>query len=94
MESQKLKLQPLNITIADWAQKGAQIGDCGKMCHDCAFRIQPDINYYSKTVDAAAELLAYGGGHLNCHTSDYQDAGRTCVGFKYAAQYLKSLENE
>lgn len=86
-------MQPYGEIIAGWAQQGAKHGDCGKMCHDCAFRVQPDINYYSETVQSIAELLAYGNGEMNCHTADYQNAGRPCVGFLYAKQYLKSLEN-
>lgn len=79
--------------LAEWAQKGAALGDCGKMCHDCAFRVQPDINHYSETVESALDLLAHGGGSMNCHTSDYEDAGRPCVGYLYAKKYCDHLEN-
>lgn len=80
--------------LADWAQKGAALGDCGRMCHDCAFRVQADVNYYQETVEKAAELLAYGGGTFNCHTADYKDAGTPCKGFLYAKQYVNSLDRE
>lgn len=80
--------------LAAMAQKGATMGNCGKMCTDCAFRLQPDINHYAKTCEEALDLLATGQGRLNCHTPDYEDAGTPCVGFMYAKQYCDALDRE
>lgn len=81
----------LNEVLAKAAQKGAEIKSLGKMCSDCAFKIQPDINNYSETVEKAADCLQFTG-IFHCHTSDYQDAGKVCTGFLYAKQYFESLE--
>lgn len=80
--------------LAEMARKGAQMGNCGKMCVDCAFTIQPDINNYAETCENALEMLAAGRGTMNCHTDTYGDAGTPCIGFQYAKRYVDHLDAE
>lgn len=79
--------------LADLARKGAQLGNCGKMCSGCAFNPNQvhDEDYLLAAEDAAFQLAWEGEFH--CHTEDHKDAGTPCVGFAYARQYLRSLEN-
>lgn len=79
--------------LAAAAGKGAALENCGAMCRDCAFRLQPDVNGYSRIVQEAAAALLQGGA-MNCHTADYQNAGVPCRGFGYAKAYFQSLESE
>lgn len=88
---------PLNELLAEAARRGQEINPCfGKMCSDCAFRIQPDINGYSEAVNAAMDLLVCNPSNakFHCHTKDYEDAGRACAGFLYAKQYYEKMEKE
>lgn len=72
--------------LAEMARKDAALGDCGKMCHDCAFKHpQPPTQDYYNAIDGAVKVLLMGG-HFNCHTEDHEDAGRACVGMLYATQ--------
>lgn len=74
--------------VAELAKAGAKLGNCGKMCKDCAFKHpQPKTEDYTQAVDDAVFQIAWGGG-FHCHTDDKQDAGCDCVGFKYANLYL------
>lgn len=74
---------------ADLAKAGAQLGNCGRMCKTCAFRFPQALTEdYLLAVEDAIHQLAYEGG-FHCHTEDKKDAGTDCIGFKYAAQYLK-----
>lgn len=76
--------------LADLAQKGASLGSCGKMCRDCAFKLnQPHTPDYLLGVYQAAICLAWDG-EFNCHTPDHENAGHPCAGFLYARQYLQS----
>lgn len=90
-------LTPENIDewakrLADLAQKGALLGDCGKMCNDCAFKYnQPHDTDYLESVDGAALMLAFEG-KFHCHTDEHKDAGRPCVGFLYAKQFMNSID--
>lgn len=77
--------------ISDQAQKGAKMVDCGKMCGDCAFKVQPNINNYEEAVEGAVWALMTEGS-FNCHTSEYGDAGVVCKGFLYAKAYLDSIK--
>lgn len=73
--------------IADYARKGDKLGNCGKMCSDCAFKHpQPATKDYYEAVDGAVKVLLMGGT-FNCHTENHQDAGSLCVGMLYAKQY-------
>jgi hypothetical protein len=85
----KLATDPTNVILAKWARAGAKITDCGKMCNDCAFKIQPDINGYSAAVNAALQAVTWGDT-FHCHTPEYTDAGVTCKGFLYAQAYIES----
>lgn len=79
--------------IAEVARKGAALGDCGKMCSDCAFKHpQPPTQDYYDAVDGAMAVLVMGG-KFNCHTEDHEDAGRECVGYAYCKQYMDSIED-
>ncbi len=78
--------------IADLARKGAKLGDCGRLCSDCAFKHpQPPTQDYYNAVDGAVKVILMGGV-FNCHTEDHEDAGRLCVGMLYTNQYLKTQE--
>lgn len=82
--------EQVHTMLADWALKGAELGACGKMCSDCAFKAgQPmDSSLREATEDAHFQLAWQG--RFNCHTADRKDAGRPCAGFAYARQYLIS----
>lgn len=74
------------------AQNGATIKNIGSMCDDCAFKKGSDANNDKDAVAAAANCLWDDGPpHFNCHTADFTDAGKPCVGYQYAMQYLKNM---
>ena len=78
--------------LATAARNGASLGvDCGKMCGDCAFRVGSDANNDGVATEAALQCLM-SEGQFNCHTSDFQNAGKPCAGFLYAQQWFKSPE--
>lgn len=78
--------------IAELARNGAQLGNCGKMCSDCAFKHpQPLTQDYLNAVDGSVRILLMAGV-FNCHTEDHEDAGRKCAGMEYANQYLETQE--
>jgi hypothetical protein len=80
--------------IAELARKGAKLGDCGKMCTDCAFKHpQEGTQDYYNAIDGAVKVLLMGGV-FNCHTEDHQDAGRLCVGMLYAKQFTDKEDAE
>lgn len=85
-------MKPLNILLADYAQKGAKLCDCGKMCNECAFKLNSPANLEEHNVDGAMSALAYEGV-FNCHINDYEDAGEPCRGFLYAKQYFNNIYN-
>ncbi len=78
-------------SLADLAKAGAEkakaegkLGECGKMCHECAFKWdQPHTLQYFLAADQAAGMLM-SGGSFHCHTHDYKDAGKPCAGFLLA----------
>lgn len=78
--------------MAEMAQNGASAGPgCGKMCGDCAFKLnQPHTTDFLMAAELAVSALAWEGS-FNCHTLDHQDAGKPCVGFLYARQYLQTI---
>jgi hypothetical protein len=84
----KLAVDPAKLILTNWMRSGAKLFDFGKICNDCAFKIQPDINNYSGAVESAMHALCWEGT-FNCHTADYQDTGKTCIGFQYARAYTK-----
>lgn len=62
-------------------EKGIDIGPCGKMCSECAFKWEQDHTLqYIMAADLAAKILIEGG-EFNCHTYDYKDANKPCSGF-------------
>ncbi len=77
--------------LTDLLHKGARkakekgiLGQCGKMCTNCAFKQnQPQQTNYLIAVTAACDKLMTDGD-FHCHTEDFQDAGHECVGFKLA----------
>lgn len=88
---------PINNLLADAARKGAELDAChGKMCHDCAFRVQPDVNGYMDAVNSAMDLLVHNSNNasFHCHTPEYGDAGKLCSGFLYAKQYFDYMERK
>lgn len=80
--------------FAELVRKGAQLGDCGRMCSDCAFKPdQPHTPEYLGALEAATSALVWEG-RFNCHTEDHQNAHKPCAGFLYARQYLNSQIGE
>ena len=77
--------------LTELLHKGARIAketgilkECGKMCHNCAFKEnQPQQNNYLMAITGATWQLMTEG-EFNCHTKDHEDAGTECVGFKLA----------
>lgn len=80
-------------TIREWAQAGAALGDCGKMCNDCAFKVGTAANNDPWTACAALECLVYEMGKFNCHNDDLTDADKPCAGYLYAKQHLNKKIN-
>lgn len=85
-------------TLSTLAQKGAALGNLGRMCDSCAFKKGSVTNSSEPHNTAKAlECLAYFG-EFNCHKRDedgkLQDKGNPCIGYKYAQQYLKSRVGE
>ena len=82
-------VKPLNVQLAQMAQKGAKLGSCGRMCNTCAFKLNSPANLESDTVEAAFDALAWGM-QFNCHPQDtgFGDGGKLCVGYQYALQHL------
>lgn len=93
LQNDKRRPLRLNELIASWARKGAELGDCGKMCSSCAFKLNSPANLEPHNVDAAAQCVAYHGT-FNCHINDYQDAGHPCAGFLYAKQYVNLIDRQ
>ena len=85
--------KPLNARnlIADYAKKGAEIKNCGRMCGTCAFKLDSDANLEPHNVGSALEALAYYG-QFNCHITIGVNKGCECTGFKHAKQYLESKQ--
>lgn len=91
-------LQSYAKSISELVQKGAEIakergilGECGKMCDECAFKWnQPHVLTYFLAADLAAGMLM-SDGEFNCHTHDYKDAERPCAGFKLAKLVFDNL---
>jgi len=86
--------------LGKWAREGAKISgqngvNCGRMCHDCAFKPnQPQTEAFLSAAQDAADCLD-GRGYFNCHTPDHEDhTGTPCLGFWYAKQYLATIETE
>lgn len=77
--------------IASLALKGAKLGNIGKMCGTCAFKLDSDANLEPHNVESAWECLAYGG-QFNCHKEIGVDKGCECVGFKYAKAFFETIE--
>lgn len=85
-------MRETNEVVALFAQRGAKLGDCGKMCSECAFKLNSPANLEEQNADAALESLSVPGAVFHCHPQgSYGDAGRVCTGFKYAKQYLESI---
>lgn len=78
-----------NEQIAEWAQRVARLGSCGKMCGSCAFRKGSEANKEPWNVEKALQAIAWEGT-FNCHpqSSGEGDAGYPCAGFLYAKKYL------
>lgn len=78
-------------SISEITKEGAAIakekgilGECGKMCSECAFNWnQEHTIFYFLAADNAADKLI-NGGEFNCHTHDYKDANKPCAGFLLA----------
>lgn len=84
-----------NQFIAELAKKGVKLGDCGRMCSECAFKENSAANLEENNVEKAVGLLeqiAYNENQnvqFNCHEpGTYINANVPCKGFLYAKQYL------
>lgn len=84
----------LNNLINEWARKGAAIKPLGRMCNDCAFKKGTPANNDDHTADVASQCVAFGLGEFVCHTPDFKDAGKPCMGFLYAKQYTDTLSDD
>lgn len=67
-------MEPKDI-IVKWAQKGAELGGCGRMCDGCAFKKGTEANSDEVTTGRAAEILAYEQGVFYCHEFTIRCAG-------------------
>ncbi len=76
--------------LALLAIRGSKLGNLGKMCGTCAFKLDSDANLEPHNVDAALNCVMYGGT-FNCHVESGVDKGCECVGFKYAMAYANNL---
>jgi hypothetical protein len=82
--------------IATFARLGAELGDCGRMCDECAFKKGALANNDELTTQTCADILAYERGTFYCHKNDngvLVDTTKPCAGFLYAEQFLKSISN-
>lgn len=78
--------------IAELAKKGAAIKNCGKMCSTCAFKEGSEANLEPHNVQDAAECAIFQQNVFNCHIVSGVDAGRKCVGYLHAKQYVNSKQ--
>lgn len=82
------------LLLVEVARKGAQLGSCGRMCSDCAFRIGHQLTEEKlEGLNNAAYALATYGRFI-CHTREDPVTNKfpTCAGFLYAKQYFDNLE--
>lgn len=80
----------INELLAIWARKGAALGDCGKMCSECAFRLNTVANLDAENIDIAAQCVAFRGTFC-CHKIDNPETMKPCAGFLYAKQYANTM---
>jgi len=84
-----------NEILAKWAQKGAALGDCGRMCTDCAFKLGTEANSDSFVTDTLVFWQLDTEKPFYCHHAPgIVNLERVCAGHLYAKQYLKSLEKK
>lgn len=88
----------INERLAEAAEKGKLIKDNGPLCGSCAFRLNHGANLEPRNVEAALEILTFGGS-FHCHkwnkeTQEFEDAGRVCNGYLHAKQYFDSIDKE
>ncbi len=85
------------VLIAGTAKKGAKIKRLGRMCNDCAFKLNSDANKDDEATMAAIDCLAFQG-QFNCHQVDangeFIDKGTPCIGFLHAKQFYDQFEKE
>lgn len=89
---EQVDVQLLTDLLHKGARKAKEMGilaECGKMCHNCAFKAnQPQQENYLMAVSGVCyQLMAEGEFH--CHTKDHEDAGKECVGFTFAKLSFK-----
>ena len=79
-----------NELLAHFAKEGAKLGDCGRMCNECAFKLNSAANLESHNVELGFLALLTGRG-FNCHPQGgYGNAEKSCIGYKYADQHYKN----
>lgn len=76
----------------DYANKEAAIKRHGRMCDDCAFKKGSEANSELETLWRVENCLIHESGEFNCHTKYKQDAGKPCIGFLHAKEYLSALK--
>lgn len=82
--------------VAEWAKKGAQLGDCGRMCNDCAFKKGTDANQDQATIENFTYWfdLTSPDAKFYCHHNLPEgvliDKSKVCAGFLYVQQYFKN----
>lgn len=82
-------LEKAGAVFAEYASKGAKIKRHGRMCNDCAFRKGSEANTEAETLIKVETALIYEMAEFNCHTEHKGDAGKPCIGFLHAKEYLK-----
>lgn len=84
--------------MAEWAKKGAKLGDCGRMCDDCAFKKGTSANMDPGTVENFMLWfdLTNPDAKFYCHTNLPEgvliDKTKVCAGFLYVRQYFEQLK--
>lgn len=81
--------------VAEWAKEGAKLGDCGRMCNDCAFKAGTNANTDPETIENFVYWfdLSNPDAKFYCHHDLPEgvliDKSKVCAGFLYVQQYFK-----
>lgn len=82
--------------VAAWAKEGAKLGDCGRMCNDCAFKKGTDANRDQGTIENFTYWfdLTSPTAQFYCHHNLPEgvliDKTKICSGFLYVKQYFEN----
>jgi len=78
------QMSELAIKGAKIAKEKGILGQCGKMCDTCAFKLDQkhNLDYLFAADQAAFQLMSEG--EFYCHTHDFKCADKPCAGFTLA----------